>query len=197
MTRRRTAWLALVALAAAAVAIGAWVVRSGPAGGGTGRPAVRAVAAPVFFVRYDAPTFTLSSVERVAPAGPDPTAGDGGPADATPYARALVAALARGPRAAEAARGLASAVPSATEVRSAEREGDRLAVDLSGAVVGGGGTSSMRARLEQLRWTLTAAPDVRRVALSVEGEPLEVLGGEGLWVEPEWTRPRDGVPPTW
>jgi spore germination protein GerM len=88
-------------------------------------------------------------------------------------------------------------VPSATEVRSAEREGDRLAVDLSGAVVAGGGTSSMRARLEQLRWTLTAAPDVRRVALSVEGEPLAVLGGEGLWVEPEWTRPRDGVPPTW
>ncbi len=195
MRSSRAAGLALLALAAAAVAVGVWVVRSGPGGVGGGRPALSVTAAPVYLVAYDAPRFTLSPVDRVVPA--PPAAGGDAPADATPYARALVAALARGPRAEEAAAGLASAVPSATEVRRAERDGDRLRVDLPAAFVAGGGTSSMRARLEQVRWTLTGAPGIERVTLSVDGAPLEVMGGEGLWVDPTWRRPAGGDLPTW
>ena len=55
----------------------------------------------------------------------------------------------------------------------------------------------MRGRLEQVRWTLTGPTSIEAVELRLVGEPLRVLGGEGLLVEPRWRRPEDGTMPRW
>jgi len=117
--------------------------------------------------------------------------------DAEGYARAAVDALADGPTDAEAARGLATAVPEDTRVLSATARDGTLRVDLSLEVASGGGTASMRGRLEQLRWTLTRPSSIEAVELWMDGEPLRVLGGEGLMVEPSWRRPDDEQRPSW
>lgn len=72
-----------------------------------------------------------------------------------------------------------------------------LTVDLTQAFVAGGGSASMRGRLEQLRWSLANLPGVRTVRLLVEGEALTVMGGEGLIVQQPWSPPDDARTPTW
>lgn len=137
--------------------------------------------ATIYLVRSEPTSFTLTPVARRL-----------GNRDPDAFAAAAVEALARGPTAEEAGRGLATAVPGETRVRSAELVGGLLTVDLTADVAAGGGSSSMRGRLEQLRWTLTRPTSVEGVALQVEGEPLRVLGGEGLLVETSWRRPANG-----
>ena len=142
--------------------------------------------ATLYWVRSDPTTFTLVPRSRRL-----------GSRDAGAYARAAVAALAAGPNASERAAGLSSAVPTGTEAISARLRNGTLSVDLSDEFVSGGGSASMRARLEQLRWTLTQPTWVDAVDLQVEGAPLTVLGGEGLMVAPVWSRPADGALPRW
>lgn len=113
------------------------------------------------------------------------------------YAKAAIAALAAGPTAREQAAGLAGAVPPGTDVVSAELRDGTLVVELTPAFAEGGGSSSMRGRLEQVRWTLTQPGWSEAVALRMDGVPLRVLGGEGLMVPERWSRPADGTLPTW
>ncbi len=145
------------------------------------RDAVR----PVYFLAYDATTFTLAPVLRPLP---DPRG------DPAAFARSALAALTEGPRASEEADGLSSAVPEATRLLAASLENERLTVDLTRAFTSGGGSASMRGRLEQVRWTFTEPGGITSVRLLVEGEPLELLGGEGLIVEPTWTRDDETLP---
>jgi spore germination protein GerM len=111
-------------------------------------------------------------------------------------ARAAVEALAAGPTAAEAARGLASEVPAGTVVRSVAWAGDVLVVDLDPAVVAGGGTDSMLGRLAQLTYTLTQPRGVTAVEVRVDGRVLEAWGGEGIMIAWPWRRP-EGALPRW
>lgn len=139
----------------------------------------------VYLVRDEGGSFTLEAVaRRVRPDG------------ALEAARAAVEALAAGPTAAEAARGLASEVLAATVVRSVAWAGDVLVVDLDAAVVAGGGTASMVGRLAQLTYTLTQPRGVEAVEVRVDGRTLEAWGGEGLMVTWPWRRP-DGALPRW
>jgi len=142
--------------------------------------------ATLYWVRSEATTFTLAPRSRRL-----------GSRDAPSYARASVAALAAGPTAEERAAGLASAVPEGVEVLEAELRDGTLTVELSPVFARGGGSASMRARLEQVRWTLSQPTWVEEVALRLDGRPLTVLGGEGLMVEERWRRPADGGVPRW
>ncbi len=139
----------------------------------------------VYLVRDEGGSFTLEAVaRRLRPDG------------ALDAARAAVEALAAGPTAAEAARGLASEVPPGTDVRSVRWAGDVLVVDLDAAVAAGGGTASMIGRIAQLTYTLTQPGGVSAVEVRVDGRALEAWGGEGVMVAWPWRRP-DGALPRW
>jgi spore germination protein GerM len=142
--------------------------------------------ATIFLIRSEPTTFTLEPVARRL-----------GNRDPDDFARLAVEALVEGPTPREAEAGLASAVPPGSEVRAARLADGVLTVDLSAAFASGGGSASMRGRLEQVRWTLTGPTSIDAVELRLAGEPLRVLGGEGLLVEPRWRRPADGEAPRW
>jgi spore germination protein GerM len=137
----------------------------------------------VYLVRDTGRTMTLEPVQRQGDRGDDAA-----------RARAALDALAAGPTAAEAARGLASEVPHDLEVRSVRVRDGLLEVDLGASFVAGGGSASMLGRLYQVAYTLTQPTSIDRVALFLEGEPLTVLGGEGVMVAHPWVRPAGGVP---
>ncbi len=139
----------------------------------------------VYLVRDEGGTFTLEAVAR-----------RNRPDGALDAARAAVEALAAGPTAAEAARGLASEVPGGTVVRSVAWVGDVLVIDLDAAVVAGGGTASMVGRIAQLTYTLTQPRGVAAVEIRVDGRTLEAWGGEGVMVAWPWHRP-EGALPRW
>lgn len=154
----------------------------------------------LYLVRADERSFTLESVYRrvrVEPRGSDPSSAErDADHEVVPIVRAAIEALVAGPTAAEAARGLSSAVPSATRVLSVGVERGLVTIDLSEEFVAGGGTASMLARLHQVRYSAVRPRAVEEVALRVEGEPLRVLGGEGIMVEERW-RPDGAALPRW
>jgi len=141
----------------------------------------------VYLTRDTGRTFRLEAVPRVA------RPGDG----IEERVRAQVAALVEGPTPAEAEEGLGTAVPAGTRVLGARLEDGVLTVDLSREFTSGGGTASMLGRLYQLYYTLSQPKDVEAVSVLVEGEPLRVLGGEGIIVDPVWVRAEHPQEPAW
>lgn len=137
----------------------------------------------LFLVSDDGTAMTLEPVHRRLR-----------PTDPLEAAAATVAALALGPDADEAARGLGSEVPPATTVRSVAWRDGVLVVDLSADVVTGGGSASMIGRLAQLTYSLTQPSGVDAVELWVDGRPLEAWGGEGVMTRWPWRRPEGGLP---
>lgn len=86
------------------------------------------------------------------------------------------------------ADGVATGIPPETELIALSVESDGVHVDLSEDFTFGGGSASMIGRLAQVVYTATALePDVP-VWIDVEGEPLTLLGGEGLEVRQPMTR---------
>lgn len=140
----------------------------------------------VYLIRSDPTGFTLVPVYRRAARG-----------GSTTQVEREIAALAAGPTADEAARGLASAVPATTRVLGARREGTALTVDLSADFERGGGTASMVGRLNQLFYTLARPDGVDSVALEVEGRTVHFFGGEGIEVPQPWRPPASGGLPSW
>ena len=172
----RTALIVTLLALAAGGAWGFWRMRTAP-------------ASQVYLVTYEAPRFSLATVSRerlTRDVESDPLA----------YSVERVAALVSGPTMEEQSKGLSSAVPEGTSVLAASFRDGELTVNLSFNFADGGGTASMQARLEQIRWTLTEAAVVERLTLEMDGRPLDVLGGEGLWLDPTWSRV--GAPaPSW
>ncbi|AIE75600.1 MULTISPECIES: GerMN domain-containing protein [unclassified Synechocystis] len=81
-----------------------------------------------------------------------------------------------------------SAIPTNTTMLSLDKGSNGINLNLSTEFTAGGGSQSMIARLGQIIYTATSTDPSLPVWLSVEGEPLTVLGGEGLMVEQPITR---------
>ncbi len=104
---------------------------------------------------------------------------------ATPLKASLTQLLAGTSRA-----DLTTTIPKSTTLRSVTVRADGIHVDLSQSFRMGGGTTSMTARVAQVLYTATSLDPTAPVWLSVEGKPLESLGGEGLMLEQPMTRKR-------
>lgn len=83
---------------------------------------------------------------------------------------------------------LASAIPPETQLLAVAVEGKGITVNLSEDFTFGGGSASMIGRLGQVIYTATSLDPDASVWLQVEGEPLTILGGEGLEIAQPITR---------
>jgi germination protein M len=109
--------------------------------------------------------------------------------DATPrVGAAALEALLAGPSEFEQGYGLTTAVPEGTEFLGLTIYDGIAHVDLSSEYESGGGTLSMSMRLAQVVYTLTQFPTVNGVVFSLDGQPIDVLGGEGIVIDHPLTR---------
>lgn len=83
---------------------------------------------------------------------------------------------------------LTTTIPEGTKLRSISVKPDGVHVDLSEEFTTGGGTVSMMGRVAQVVYTASHVDPTAKVWIEVEGEPLEILGGEGLELEQPMTR---------
>lgn len=84
--------------------------------------------------------------------------------------------------------GVATGIPEQTELLALSVESDGVHVNLSEDFTLGGGSASMIGRLAQVIYTATAFDPDASVWIDVDGEPLTLLGGEGLEVRQPMTR---------
>ena len=79
--------------------------------------------------------------------------------------------------------GYASAIPEGTKLLGLSVKDKEVIVDLSQEFTEGGGSAAMISRLGQVIYTASSLDPQTNVRILVEGEPLDVLGGEGVIVE--------------
>jgi germination protein M len=95
-------------------------------------------------------------------------------------AAAAMAELLAGPTAEDEAAGMNTTIPEGTEYLGTTIDQGVATVDLSSEFESGGGSFSMSARLAQVVYTLTQFPTVDFVTFTLDGEPVDVFGGEGI-----------------
>ena len=81
-----------------------------------------------------------------------------------------------------------SEIPTDTELLNLSIKDDGVHVNLSGDFQFGGGSASMTGRLAQVIYTASTFEPTAPVWISLDGEPLDLLGGEGLIVDQPMTR---------
>ena len=105
---------------------------------------------------------------------------------------AAIEAVLEGPEDFEQDYGLTTSVPEGTQLLGLVIEDGIARVDLTSEFESGGGSASMQTRLAQIVYTITQFPTVKGVLFSLDGEPIDVLGGEGVVIDHPLTR-RDYV----
>ena len=93
---------------------------------------------------------------------------------------AAMKALLEGPTAEEKAAGMVSTIPDGTTFLGLSIKAGVATVDLSKEYASGGGSLSMFMRLAEVAFTLTQFPTVEGVNFKLDGEPVDVFGGEGI-----------------
>lgn len=79
-------------------------------------------------------------------------------------------------------------IPEGTKLLGLSLDKEGVRVNLSQEFVSGGGSASMTSRLAQVVYTATSSNRSDKVWISIEGKPLETLGGEGLLIGQPMTR---------
>lgn len=110
--------------------------------------------------------------EKVGPVGRDGTESDA--------LEDALDALLEGPTPDEEQIGFSTTIPDDTDLLAVDVSDGVATIDLSSEFTTGGGSLSMMGRVAEVVFTATQFDEVESVSFEVEGEPLEVLGGEGL-----------------
>lgn len=97
-------------------------------------------------------------------------------------------ALFEGPTPVAKAANYTTAIPAGAKVLGVEVDGDTATVDVSTEFGSGGGSTSMQLRVAQVVFTLTRDPGVKQVVFTMNGKPIDALGGEGLSLSEPQTR---------
>jgi spore germination protein GerM len=84
--------------------------------------------------------------------------------------------------------GMYSAIPTGTKVLDFTIRDKNIQLNLSKEFTSGGGSASMLGRVVQVLYTSTSLDPDAKLFLSVEGKPLNYLGGEGLEIQQPITR---------
>ena len=79
-------------------------------------------------------------------------------------------------------------IPEGTKLLSVKTTEQGIKVDLSQEFITGGGSAAMSARLAQIIYTASSLDADTPVWISVQGEPLENLGEEGITLSQPMTR---------
>jgi len=101
---------------------------------------------------------------------------------------AAMRALLEGPTEAEKTGGMVSNIPKGTTFLGLAIADGIATVDLSKEYSSGGGSLSMFMRLAEVVFTLTQFSSVEGVNFKLDGEPIDVLGGEGIIIDHPMTR---------
>jgi germination protein M len=101
---------------------------------------------------------------------------------------AAVQALLAAPTDVERLEGVQTQIPDGTELLGLSIDKGIATVDLTSEFESGGGSASMSMRLAQVVFTLTQFPTVKGVQFALDGQPIEVLGGEGVVIDHPLTR---------
>jgi spore germination protein GerM len=96
--------------------------------------------------------------------------------------RFAVGELLKGPSETEKKKGFFTEIPAGTELLGVSRHEAVITVDMSHKFASGGGSNSMTQRVEELKRTVYALDKKHQLRVSIEGKPLDVMGGEGLEV---------------
>jgi len=101
---------------------------------------------------------------------------------------AAMESLLAGPEPREQAAAVGSQIPAGTQLLGLSVEGGVATVDLTSEFESGGGSASMNMRIAQVVYTLTQFPTVKGVLFELDGQHVDVLGGEGVVVDEPVTR---------